>query len=1147
MATVSQVTEAVYRGRYEDQMSAGAKAATEALKQNTAAVVENEQKVTAATRSASTWVNKTDEVTRATKSLETAQKQLATARETLTRGVAAGEVTDAQAARAIAALEANVAKAQTRVAALSAAYGQATPAVTGAGTAMAASAVHAERLANQTQLTSRQMAQLAPQLNDIAVQLAGGQSPFLIMMQQGGQITPIFGGIGATLRAFAGALGTVGLAAVGAASALAVMFSALNTQQSALAELRGSLRAVPGDYAAMAREVEASAQRLAASVPGLSRADARSSLVTLSQGAAAARLGFSAGDLEQLVRSGQDLARVLGTDLEDAMRRLAQGMRDPAAMVADLAQRGFPGFDQALRANVQQLMAEGREVQAVTAAFGPLRDRIQGAGQDVGPLEQATRRLTQAWEQFKQAIGPTLVNAATAVLDVFTRLASVSGVIAEAIGRMGGSEVVRLIGSLVGGGARAGTATNPGGPVGGLLAEAGQIAGLDPGFLAIIQRMENRQRADGTWPTSPAGAVGPMQVMPGTFAELARRYGLPGDVGDERSNVIAGALYLRELIDRFNGDVRAAVAAYNAGPGRVEGVAGNFDRLPRETRDYLARFEPQWVVTQSPVTGPLNRGLITAPAAPTATLPPTVVTAPAPGVSPTSTESALDRALRLASGDLPAFAPGSSIEAQQAGLARGLREIEEAMRGVAQGSVEWDRLSEGARRFREQIASTITPAEQLERQLRLQGASAGIVEQAQRTLTQRMAEYDETVRRSGRPADAEARARYQAEQIRQINAELSASITLTERASTAQGRIADAYLRSEQAGRRQELVERALREVRNQGVLTQDEQIARVNQMVAALEREQRATANLAAAQQAARLNRDADIALRERELITSRNREVEMAGLNAQRNILNRPGGTLNSPEAQAEIAAARNLARMQQENQQLQNSWNELANGAERSFDRIGTAITEAMVQGRMSMASLANVARGIVSELIQQFMRLAILNPILNSLFGGKRGTMGGILDLLGMGASAYAGGGWGQGQIIYSSPIGPGYARGGAFNAGMEIHPFAYGGVVDSTRVVPMAMMGEAGPEAIMPLRRGKDGKLGVASDGAAAAPVINMGDIHVEAPADTKGAGPDDPAAAERLATWIAAQIKVQVYEVLTKELRGGGALSMARA
>ncbi len=81
---------------------------------------------------------------------------------------------------------------------------------------------------------------------------------------------------------------------------------------------------------------------------------------------------------------------------------------------------------------------------------------------------------------------------------------------------------------------------------------------------------------------SPAGAQGLMQLMPTTAKELGVE-----DPFDVRQNIDGGACYLRRMLDRFGGDVRLALAAYNAGPGTVEKYNGNVPY--RETQNYIER------------------------------------------------------------------------------------------------------------------------------------------------------------------------------------------------------------------------------------------------------------------------------------------------------------------------------------------------------------------------------------------------------------------------------------------------------------------------------------------------------------------------------------------------------------------------------
>lgn len=86
---------------------------------------------------------------------------------------------------------------------------------------------------------------------------------------------------------------------------------------------------------------------------------------------------------------------------------------------------------------------------------------------------------------------------------------------------------------------------------------------------------------------SPKGAMGLMQIMPATWAELRERYHLGNDPYDPHDNILAGTAYLRDLLDRYGPP--GVFAAYNAGPSRYEEhLAGG--SLPDETRAYVAKL-----------------------------------------------------------------------------------------------------------------------------------------------------------------------------------------------------------------------------------------------------------------------------------------------------------------------------------------------------------------------------------------------------------------------------------------------------------------------------------------------------------------------------------------------------------------------------
>lgn len=90
--------------------------------------------------------------------------------------------------------------------------------------------------------------------------------------------------------------------------------------------------------------------------------------------------------------------------------------------------------------------------------------------------------------------------------------------------------------------------------------------------------------------TSPLGAMGLMQLMPGTWVELSVRYGFGLDPFDPRDNILAGTAYLKEMHDRF-GSV-GFLAAYHAGPARYEQHLATGQPLPPATTAYVAAVTP---------------------------------------------------------------------------------------------------------------------------------------------------------------------------------------------------------------------------------------------------------------------------------------------------------------------------------------------------------------------------------------------------------------------------------------------------------------------------------------------------------------------------------------------------------------------------
>ncbi|HEY7211683.1 MAG TPA: lytic transglycosylase domain-containing protein [Bryobacteraceae bacterium] len=116
-----------------------------------------------------------------------------------------------------------------------------------------------------------------------------------------------------------------------------------------------------------------------------------------------------------------------------------------------------------------------------------------------------------------------------------------------------------------------------------LLAEAAEAEGIDADFVRSVARVESGFRPDAV---SSKGALGLMQLMPGTAKELAV------DPMQARENALGGAKYLRALLLRYHYNSALALAAYNAGPGAV----ARFGGVPpyAETRNYVLKVTREY-------------------------------------------------------------------------------------------------------------------------------------------------------------------------------------------------------------------------------------------------------------------------------------------------------------------------------------------------------------------------------------------------------------------------------------------------------------------------------------------------------------------------------------------------------------------------
>lgn len=124
-------------------------------------------------------------------------------------------------------------------------------------------------------------------------------------------------------------------------------------------------------------------------------------------------------------------------------------------------------------------------------------------------------------------------------------------------------------------------------PVDSLVDEASRRFSIPALWIRSVMQVESGGNAQAL---SPKGAMGLMQIMPETYMALRQKFGLGADPYQPDDNIMAGAAYMREMLDLYG--TSGFLAAYNAGPTRYDEHLATGEPLPEETQLYLSRLAP---------------------------------------------------------------------------------------------------------------------------------------------------------------------------------------------------------------------------------------------------------------------------------------------------------------------------------------------------------------------------------------------------------------------------------------------------------------------------------------------------------------------------------------------------------------------------
>jgi len=885
--------------------------------------------------------------------------------------------------------------------------------------------VAARSMASSADKASLAMRSLGIQSFDVFSQLSSGAPVMTIFIQQGAQVAQVaaaqgvgFGSFAAGIRSAVGAINPYVAGAVLVVGAMSALGIAAEVSARRMEALQNSLRGTRADYAAMAATAEAAAKHLAATTTiGTSDARAATGLI-----AAAPQFQGTQIQLETLVRTAEDMRITLGETLPDAARLLAKAMGDPAAVIQDMTDRRLKGFNQQLADAARLQQQAGDKAGTFSTFLNAMRVSTAGAAENLTPFQKAVRdlelvftRTGQSGQSFAAELGAPIVQAAADALTAIRGL--IEAVIAlkqgladivpqslkDAISWINAHDPTRMAFNLLSSAGGSGSVLPPTHPsIAPALQSAATSNGIDPLLLARLQASEGQfDPATGTWRTSSAGAVGPMQVKPDAFAgvgQLNPTLGLT-DVTDPTQNVTAGATLFAHLLRKY-GDVSLAILAYHDGETRIDRVlAGGGAVSPsQDALDQARRVMSGYGGTGLLALGPSTPVLPDLPVPP---IPPGTTVPNAEGIA--NTDVVADARKLVTSLNLVADAQ-ARIAAQRESLEAGLKAAT-----LAGNQADIDRFTKGLAALSGEYYRAVSPQEDFIRGLETQARTAAIVTEGDRKIAQtlqQIAELDRQHPENATTTDQRTRAvnavlAEQSGAYRVLSHDLDVQITAQRTLAAAHGQGYDAVARAT-AGT--QAFEQALK-LFPAGSAQFQAALAGLTEQYLALARAQ-AEARIAQ-QTAANDNR---ITLIQAEAATlgmsNEARTVLLARLRAEQE-LKQQVIPIEGALGEAYLASVEALTRETLAFDRQKAALDEIANSFSQSFDTIGNAITQSLLSGQGAAVNWRNVMTSVSQQVLQQFLKLAVLNPLLNSLFGGNRSTIGDVFNALSGGGGSGAG--------------------------------------------------------------------------------------------------------------------------------------------
>lgn len=812
-----------------------------------------------------------------------------------------------------------------------------------------------DKLADSTGQTSTAMRMFGVQASQAISGLATGQPIWQVAIQQGHQMYDVLaaqGGGWSTLGSIAKSVfgflasGPGVILAVGAA--LGTMAYEAEGADRALSAMQTQLRATRTDAASMADAATAAAKAFTG-MSGESLGNSLTAAQTL-----ASQPTASASDLTGLLQLSEQVAKIWNTDLSDAAKRVAGAMQDPLAAITQLAQQGFPGATAAAVELTKRLTDQGNLLGAQNEVLSVYRQGTLGAEENTTRLGSAVRDLNKAWndgrdgaDSFATEVGRAITTMAAAVVDA---IASILDKLDEFVTWVHAHGTIGAgVGIAAGGAAGAAVGAGLGSIVPFVGTGVGALGGAAVGAGLATLGLSTGSGAGGVYmgPTisgSSERAVGMFQILPSTAADLGV------NPYDYDQNIRGGLTYLNNLYGKYGIDKALSIyGGYGTNVSDAQGYIGkiaNFDvnSLPADTQSAIAA----WGKALGMSDDMIKVGMAVAG-----------VESGGYQYSDKHTQAANTQAIdqaqfaqdqrNLITGDKDS---AGTIAAQNQSLEDQITRLTADQKLVAEGSVQWQAYQQAIDAARASINRN---------DIELQ-YSTDALSKLNPNYGKLVDNIDQSIRANDNLTEAYHSGQDAVDGATAWNQALAAAVSLYPKNAVAAGEAAvelfDKYKKAQAGAADLKLAEDTLKN----------------NDQIEFLQEE------------TATIGMDSDA------------RTILLAHMQAEIQVREEANPALKA-EKQAYLDSVDAMTAARIEYQRQENAIDELAGSVQSAFSTIGDDIAQAFVQGQSAAVTWGNISKAVIEQVIQEALKLAVLNPLLNSLFGKDYTTLGNVIGALG----------------------------------------------------------------------------------------------------------------------------------------------------